>query len=88
MDCHAAILQLQPAFTEKPSIKAHSIPDSVRGIFQRVDGLVSGNVSNGQSSSAVQRLIEVSSVCCVRIPKCLQRGAVHWCGRCVTFLIC
>ncbi|GMH00125.1 hypothetical protein Nepgr_001964 [Nepenthes gracilis] len=31
---HAAILQLQSSFTEKPSRKAHSIPDSLHGIFQ------------------------------------------------------
>ncbi|GMH21879.1 hypothetical protein Nepgr_023722 [Nepenthes gracilis] len=70
MDCHAAILQLQPPFTEKPSIKAHSIPDSVHGISQRVDGPVSEAMSlTAKALQQFRRLIEVSSVCCVRIPK-------------------
>ncbi|GMH25453.1 hypothetical protein Nepgr_027296 [Nepenthes gracilis] len=40
IDLHAAILWLQSSFTEKPSRKAHSLPDSLHGIFQRADDLV------------------------------------------------
>ncbi|GMH17181.1 hypothetical protein Nepgr_019022 [Nepenthes gracilis] len=61
---------------EKPSRTAHTIPDSVHGIFQRADGLVlEAMYLMAKALQQLTRLIELTSVCCVRIPKLF---AVSW----------
>ncbi|GMH19374.1 hypothetical protein Nepgr_021215 [Nepenthes gracilis] len=76
IDRHVAILQLLSSFTEKPSRTAHTIPDSVHGIFQRADGLVlKAMYLTAIALQQLSRLIELTSVCCVRLPKLF---AVSW----------
>ncbi|GMH24715.1 hypothetical protein Nepgr_026558 [Nepenthes gracilis] len=76
IDRHVAILQLQSSFTEKPSRTAHTIPDSVHGVFQRADGLVlEAMYLTAKTLQQLRRIIELTIVCCVRIPKLF---AVSW----------
>ncbi|GMH19326.1 hypothetical protein Nepgr_021167 [Nepenthes gracilis] len=76
IDRHVARLQLQTSFTEKPSRAAHTIPDSVHGVFQRADGLVlEAMYLTAKTLPQLRRIIELTIVCCVRIPKLF---AVSW----------
>ncbi|GMH01485.1 hypothetical protein Nepgr_003324 [Nepenthes gracilis] len=64
IDLHVAILRLQSSFTEKPSRKAHSLPDSLHGIFKRADGLVLEAIYlKTKSLQKLRRLTEAASEC-------------------------
>ncbi|GMH26920.1 hypothetical protein Nepgr_028763 [Nepenthes gracilis] len=78
MGRHAAILQLQSPLTEKPSRKAHAILDSVQGISQRADDLVpEATYLTAKALQQLRRLIEITSVCCMRIPKKLAVSGLY-----------